>query len=258
MSATLSSQLKSEILIVSHGSPSNPESQERFICRIAERVGARTGLNVRGATLAKADSLKNAVDGWHCPIIFPHFMTDGWFVSVQLQNKLRQAGVLHWTTMKPLGLSNELAQLGVRVLKARIGQHKFGCSDITLILAAHGSPSDPRPKEATDRFAQALRATNLFCEVRLGFIDEQPSIEDALCVDGPAILLPFFATRAGHVLVDIQTAIDVTHYTGVVLSPIGTWDHIPKLIANSLREADNESDRSEVQRCNKDVSIDVE
>lgn len=191
-SITLSQQ---DGLIVSHGSPSDPESQERFILRLAERVAARTGLNVRGATLAKEGSIESAVSGLSHPLVFPHFMTDGWFVNTNLHNRLKSTGLEDWTTLTPLGLMEALPEFVTRRLKAEMKSVALLLGGTNLIIAAHGSPSDQRPAEVTRDFASKLEATKLFSAIQVGFIDEEPSIEEAASATGPAIVLPFFASR---------------------------------------------------------------
>ena len=222
-------------LIVSHGSPSDPEPQERFIRRLAERVAARTGLDVRGATLAKAGALEAAVAGLETAWVFPHFMADGWFVSTNLQNRLKQSGLADWTTLTPLGLSEALPDLAARRLEAVLDEQGLSRGETTLVVAAHGSPSNPRPAEVTRAFAAQMQETGLFAETRTGFVDEDPSIEEAATVSGPAIVLPFFAARAGHVLMDMPEALEAARFDGPVLPPIGTWDAIPLLIFEICR-----------------------
>ncbi|MDU8941838.1 CbiX/SirB N-terminal domain-containing protein [Ovoidimarina sediminis] len=227
-----------EVLIVAHGSPSDPEPQERFVARLAERVGARTGAMVRGATLAKPGSLEAAVAGMRAPQVFPHFMTDGWFVSTHLQTRLETAGLADWVTLTPLGMSAALPELAARRLRAEMAEAELPESRTTLVVAAHGSPKDPRPARATEAFAKALKATRLFREVRAGYVDEAPSLEEVATVEGPAIVLPFFAARAGHVLMDLPEALEAAAFEGVVLPPIGTWDNVPLLICETLARAE--------------------
>lgn len=223
------------IVVVSHGSPSDPEPQEAFVSGIATRVAGLTGLDVRGATLAKSGSLDAAVSGLSAPVIYPLFMSDGWFVSTALQNRLKDAGLAHWRTATPLGMDDRLPKLALRRLRLEMTRFEAPPGLTTLVLLAHGSPSDPRPSRATRAFAAALDASDMFREIRVGFVDEAPSIQDAATTSGPAIALPFFAARAGHVLMDVPEAIEAARFEGPVLDPIGAWDHIPNLIAGALR-----------------------
>ncbi|MEL7203900.1 MAG: CbiX/SirB N-terminal domain-containing protein [Pseudomonadota bacterium] len=225
----------SEGLIISHGSPSDPEPQERFIRRLAERVAARTGWDIRGATLAKPGALDTATVGMTHPWVFPLFMSDGWFVTTNLQNKLGKTGLRGWDTLAPLGQTDALPSLALRILEREMKAHGLPRTETTLLVAAHGSPSNTRPAAVTREFAEKLESSQMFREVRVGFVDEAPTIEDSAVDLGPAIVLPFFAARAGHVLSDLPDALAAAEYDGPVLPPIGAWDAIPMLIADIVR-----------------------
>lgn len=224
-----------EVLIVSHGSPSDPAPQEAFVRDLAWQVAHETGAEVRGATLAADGALEAAVAGLSVPVVFPHFMADGWFVSTNLQNRLSRAGLKDWTTLAPLGLLPSLVPLARRRVVAEMATAGFVPADCTLVIAAHGSPSNPRPAQATERFARALRDGSGPGALRLGFVDEEPSLADAARVRGPALVLPFFAARSGHVLMDLPEALEEAGFTGPVLPPIGIWTEIPALISAAIR-----------------------
>jgi len=223
-------------LIVSHGSPSDPDPQETFVQGLARSVAALTGAQVVGATLAKKGALEAAIDGLSRPLIFPHFMADGWFVSDNLPKRLAGTGMTHWDIAAPLGLMHDLPGLATVRLQAALAENDIPAGKATVVVAAHGSPSDPRPARATEGFARALRQHGKFRTVRVGYVDEEPSIEDAATVAGPSILLPFFAARAGHVLMDLPEALTAANFKGIALQPIGTWPEIPALIAETLRQ----------------------
>ena len=190
-----------------------------------------TGAQVRGATLAKQGALETVVQNMSRPVVFPHFMANGWFVSTNLPKRLTAAGLEEWEVATPLGMVANLSQLALRRLRRTMAKDDLAPEDAALIVAAHGSPSDPRPARATETFAARLRQSGSFRTVRVGYVDEQPSLDEAATVTGPAIVLPFFAARAGHVLVDLPKALKAARYQGTVLPPIGTWPDIPALIS---------------------------
>ena len=233
---SVSSHSVTDILIVSHGYPTDPEPQEQFIRSLSQKVAAKTGLKVQGATLAKTGALYKAITEMEKPVIFPYFMSDGWFVSVNLQNRIAATGLKNWRTLKPLGLLSDLPHLSASVLKEQLLSEGMTLGRTKLIIAGHGSPTNPKPAHAVRQFAEAMRLTSLFSEVRVGFVDETPSLTDAFQVNGDAVILPFFAALAGHVLNDLPCAIDAANFKGLVLEPIGTWEQIPTLVSQSLQK----------------------
>ena len=204
---------------------------------LASEVAELTGARVRGATLAKRGALEEAVEGLERPLVFPHFMADGWFVSSNLPKRLAASGLAAWEMTTPLGMTRALPKHAMQTLHAALVEDDLPANETTLVVAAHGAPSDPRPARATEAFAMGLRDRGNFAEVRVGYVDEDPSIEEAAKVSGPAIVLPFFAARAGHVLMDLPEALAAAAFQGAVLPPIGTWSEIPALIAETLIEA---------------------
>jgi sirohydrochlorin ferrochelatase len=59
-------------------------------------------------------------------------------------------------------------------------------------------------------------------------------LTEALSVPGQAICLPFFATRASHVIEDLPEAIAQSGFAGPALGPIGLDPAIPDLIAAAI------------------------
>ena len=220
------------ILVVTHGSPSEPEPQEVAVRDLAKRLSKLLpGAVVRGATLAAKGALDEAVCGLNNPIVCPWFMSDGWFVATHLPKRLRAAGLDVWDMTKPMGLMPGIGKLmadGVQACLATLG---WDSRQTTLILAAHGSPNSRRPSEATDAAALLLARHLAFKAIRPCYVDEAPAIVDVARVDGQAMVLPFFAIRAGHVTGDLPEALEAASFTGPVLDPVGMWPETPALAA---------------------------
>lgn len=229
-------------LIVAHGSPSAPGGPEEVFARLAAEAAALLpGWRVRSATLAAPGALDRAcaeLPGDAEALLLPFFMTDGWFVSSELPRRVEAAGGAGKTRiLPPFGMADEVAALCAR--RAREGAAAAGImpAEATLIVAAHGSPSDPRPARATESLAETLRASSGFAGVRTGYVDEEPALVDALKVEGQALCLPFFIGFAGHVESDLPEAVAEAGFAGPVLPPVGADPEAPTLIAEMLRRA---------------------
>ena len=194
-------------------------------------------MRVFGATLANRGSLEAAIAeaGTGRLAIYPHFMSDGWFVSSELPRRLRRAGLEAPHILPPLGLEPALAALCARRVSEAIRWRALPAEKTTLVLAAHGSPSDPRPAEATRRVADRIAEANVLAALRIGFVDEEPRIVEAARCAPPALCLPFFIGRGGHVLKDLREALSEARFEGAVLEPIGLDVEIPDLIARVLQ-----------------------
>ena len=90
-------------LIVSHGQPSDPAPAARALGLLAEAVAKLTdGRAVGAATLAQEGALARAIAQLGPKgIVFPMFMSGGWFTRVALGEKLRAAGGQGWQVLEP-------------------------------------------------------------------------------------------------------------------------------------------------------------
>ncbi len=224
-------------LIVAHGSPSAPERPEAALSALADRVAARlSGWTVRGVTLAGHDTLKAALDtlGNQRILIYPLFMSDGWFVSRELPRRIGALRDRSFAMLSPLGLDPALHALCLDCVRRAASERDVPLEETTVLLAAHGSPSDTRPRKAAERAARFITAAGLFYAVRVGFVDEAPYLADAARLEEPALCLPFFAGRAGHVDVDLPRALAEAAFSGPILGPVGMRPEIARIVAVAL------------------------
>ncbi len=228
------------VLIIAHGSPSAPTGPEQAMRQLARRVAAGLpGWTLRGATLAAPGALEAALASLPDakPLVFPFFMSDGWFVRDRLPQRLRAAGCAAAELLPPLGLNPLLLRLCGEAACEAAAAAGHAAGETSLLLAAHGSPGDPRPRQAAEAAARSIAAAGDFREVRLGFIDEPPFLADAARLQGPALCLPFFAGRAGHVEMDLPKALDAAAFPGPQLAPIGCHPRVADILRMTLLAA---------------------
>jgi sirohydrochlorin ferrochelatase len=223
-------------VIVAHGSPSDPPRQEAAMAGFARAVARhRPGLRVASATLADPAALPRALaaagDG---AVVYPMFMSDGWFVSDLLPKRLAKAGAAGVGILPPFGLDPDLPAFCAARLAEAARSGGLDPAAATLVLAAHGSPSDPRAGAAARAAAEGIAALMRFAEIRVCFVDQAPFLAEGLSVHGPAICLPFFATAASHVEADLPEAVAAAGFAGRVLEPIGRSLGTPAFVARRL------------------------
>ncbi len=192
------------------------------------------GWNIGSATLAAPGALATALsDAGPLPIVYPLFMTDGWFIQTLLPKRI---GAHPVDILAPLGTEAALPDLVSSWLQSELSQAGWQSSETTLVIASHGSGRSQNSARDTNRFAQALTSRITFADTRTGYIEEAPYLSDAAKHAGhQSICLPFFAASGEHVQEDIPQALDQAEFTGLRLASIGTHPGIPALIANSLR-----------------------
>ncbi|PSL20147.1 sirohydrochlorin chelatase [Shimia abyssi] len=226
-----------EALIVAHGQPWAPEPPEEKLAVLAADVQARLrGWTVRSATIAMPGRLEDQAalmpkNG----VIYPFFMSDGWFVSRVLPKRLGNAPQ---RILPPFGFDDALPQLAADLVSRELAQHGWRVAETTVVLAAHGSARGPRAAEATHRFASLLKSLIPNAKVRTGFVEECPCVEAAAFgADRQSICLPFFAQEGDHCRDDIPRMLDQAGFEGVRLKPLGEAPDVASLIADTLTKS---------------------
>lgn len=226
-----------EVVIIAHGSPSEPAPQEAFLQRLAQQVAALCpGDTIRGATLAAPGSLERALAGLHAPILYPLFMAEGWFTRRELPRRIAELGVTA-RQLRPLGRDPALP--GIIAQICTDAAHGAGIDPASgdLILVAHGSKVARRSKDSAYDMAQNLRRLTRFWRVRVALIEEPPFLCDIAAQSERGLVLPFFALHAGHVEGDIPEALRHAQFAGPLLPAVGAHPIIPELIARAVADA---------------------
>ena len=224
-------------IIVSHGQPSDPDPAEALLAGFAGQVAHHLpGWHVRSATLAKPGALEAArAAAGPRPLIYPMFMTAGWFTEDALLERLDDPRA---RVLTPLGLDPGLPGMAADLLRDVIKREGWTTQDTRLFIAAHGSGRSRNSARDTQAFAKALAGLMPLAEIRVGFVEEAPFLADMALGLGPrAVCLPFFAARGGHVTGDIPEALDLADFQGVRLDPIGCAPGVPALVARALGAA---------------------
>lgn len=197
------------------------------------------GWQVRGATLAAPGALEAALAAFGpAPVaVYPHFMTDGWFVATRIRDRLDAAGRRDCPVLAPFGRDPATVDLCLRAAREGARVHGLEPASAILLLAAHGSPSDPRPAAATRAVAAALDRAGAFRAIVPCFVEEPPSIAEAARSSRATLCLPFFAARNGHVLDDVPAQLAAGGFAGPLLAPVGEHPAAPRLIAAAVRRA---------------------
>lgn len=228
-------EMSQTALLVTHGSPSDPESQERALAALAEAVNAKLpGWHVASATLASEGRLEDEIARLGHPLIYPFFMAAGWFNGTVLPRRLAPFGL---SPMIPFGIEPALPDVAAQRLEKTLNDQGWSARETALVVAAHGSARSNRSADAALGFSELMQARFGFREVRTGFVEQDPWLKPAVADVEQAVCLPFFATNAGHMLEDVPEALAEASFSGVVLPAFIDWPETVDLIAQSLQSA---------------------
>ncbi|MFA3917619.1 CbiX/SirB N-terminal domain-containing protein [Ruegeria hyattellae] len=223
-----------DALIVAHGQPSDPEPASAELAAFARGVEAHApGLSLASATLAAPGELDAAVQTLPSQApVYPLFMARGWFVTEVLPRRL---GAQDLTILNPLGVEPDLPRLAAQTLSETMAQQGWQPQDTTLVLAAHGSGRSRNPSAVVNAFADMLKPMLHGCDIRVGFVEEPPSIEDAARgIGARGICLPFFACQGGHANEDVPQALKAAEFQGILLPVLGELPPVKRRIAEQL------------------------
>jgi sirohydrochlorin ferrochelatase len=211
-------------LIVAHGQPSDPRPAGAAMEALAARVQALLpGWEVAAATLAEPGAIALGVQARAGGVVFPMFMTGGWFTRVQIPAKLAEAGAVGWAVLEPFGCDPAVHDLCVTLVR------EAGADQV--ILAAHGSFKSSVPSDIARHVAERIAAgAGVPCAV--GFIDQEPQLASLRGFAG--VCLPFFAAEGGHVSEDIPAALAEAGFAGRILPPVGLDERVPGIIAAAI------------------------
>ncbi|WP_170360128.1 CbiX/SirB N-terminal domain-containing protein [Ruegeria arenilitoris] len=221
-------------LIVAHGQPSDPTPAEQVLAEYAAEVDVLCAkVTVRSATLAAPGIFEERVSKLtDDAVIYPLFMAKGWFVTSALPKRLAGRNL---RILDPLGVDPDLPELVAGALRDRLVENQWTAQETDLVVAAHGSGRSRNPSAVALAFASTLEKYLAFRSIRVGFVEEPPSISEAASgLSEQAICLPYFACTGGHVLEDLPQELAEATFKGQLMPVVGELPPIKRHIANTL------------------------
>jgi sirohydrochlorin ferrochelatase len=173
-------------------------------------------------------------------IVYPVFMSDGYFVRRVLAPRIAVVAGPSARTLAPLGLDPSLPPLMMREALAAAARAAFDAGSARLLVVGHGSSSRPNgaSARATRRAAQLLAVSRTFADISVAFLEEPPFLTDRLA-DGsrPTVVLGFFSGEGLHALEDVPAAIAEVSANAVYTGPIGALPEIADIIGRAVDAA---------------------
>ncbi len=225
------------LILMAHGSRRHPAANAH-LRQMADAVAAR-GIfaDVRLGCVQGEPSLDDALANIETGRILalPLVMSDGKLVDDMLA---RVWAALSPTkdvaATAPLGTDERIPEIAAGRARAALDAAGIDAGAAHVVLVSHGSPDDGRNRLNAKRHAGRISASALFAGVRVAFIEEPPSIVDAIAgIPGPAAVVGLFTAPGGHAIDDVGQALAATERRDVVdAGPIGLDARLPELIAD--------------------------
>jgi sirohydrochlorin cobaltochelatase len=205
------------LLLVGHGSARYPDAGTAMHRHARSlRAGGQFG-QVEVAVLNGAPSLSDALAAISQPVIrvVPFFMEDGYFSQVAVPRTISastsgDAGRSRQVILcPPVGVHDGLAGIIERRALAACDECAIPSHTVAILVAGHGSASEPGRALALHRHAARVASTTLFGRVEAACLEEAPFIAEALhgLRAHPVVVIGFFANQGGHVRDDMPALI---------------------------------------------------
>lgn len=230
------------IVIVGHGERGG-HADNQVLLMLRERVAAETGVPAVDAGVLNGEPTLNqalgalAQRGVSQILLYPFFMSDGYFVRTALPERIARSGVtLPWRILPPLGLDPAMPALIVARAIAEAYAAEWVPLLTRLLIVGHGSSKSRASAEATELVADAVRNSGEFHLVETAFLEEPPFIAERISGDQRhTVVVGFFSAEGLHARDDIPAALAGTHarYTG----PIGADPAIAGIAASAIMDA---------------------
>lgn len=252
MNATSESSVA--LVLAAHGDRGGPSQNQGLAAHVAALAGANRYASVSGGVLNGEPSLEAALaqadaSGATQIIIYPMFMSAGYFVKTVLAERIPVAGLKTPTgILQPLGLDNRVPLLMLENALRGSKAAELDPASTRLLVVGHGSKHGPENADSTKRAARSLAPHSPFARIETAFLEEQPFIADALeNYSGTSVVAGFFSGDGLHASNDIPEVIKQSGARALYTGPIGLHPRIPELIASSVHSAlaEPESEASE-------------
>ncbi len=166
-------------------------------------------------------------------LIYPLFMSEGYFLKTALPSQIASSDISTPITMLP-SLSSDPALPPLLYQKAleTLRTTQWQIEETRLLIVGHGSSKNPASAQATRRQARNLITSSQFLGIETAFLEEEPFIEELLghTKQLPTIIIGYFTGQGLHGKNDIEQAIETTGANAVYADSIGSAPEIKHII----------------------------
>jgi uroporphyrin-III C-methyltransferase len=144
--------------------------------------------------------------------VVPVMTSAGHYAEVVLPEALarnRRHASVRLRITPPVGSHPGIAPLVARRVSELLRDHALGRGETAVLLAGHGTRRHTDSRETTLRLAQTLRCRGVASQVLAGFLDDEPSLPEALAEARSAavLVLPFLIGGGSHAGEDVPRAL---------------------------------------------------
>ncbi|MCV6548196.1 MAG: hypothetical protein OIF56_13110 [Cohaesibacter sp.] len=231
------------VLLVAHGERGGRQDNAAFL-ELAQHIDARLdGVEVQAGVMKGSPSIRNGWDKLTSKdrYIYPFFMSDGFFVSRILPQKIREAvgdPKEKLTMLPPFGISPALGPALLANLRQTLVELDRADETPPLLIAAHGASIDKQSSRRANELARFLMKSGCFSSVSCAFLDEDPHLRDVVTdLDSKSLVLPLFNGLGSHSIDDMAELQAMSPQSCHYLPPVGAEDWVVDIVARDISRA---------------------
>ena len=202
------------LVLAAHGSRSDPAANA-LVRRLAQAVRERRLFQEVAVAFHLGepgfDSVLDELEAEAVTVV-PVMTSAGHYADVVLPEALarnRRHSSVRLRITPPVGSHPGIAPLVARRVSELLREHTLSRAETAVLLAGHGTQRHPASRDTTLRLAETLRRRGVASEAVAGFLDDEPSLADALAAarSDVVLVLPFLIGGGSHAGEDVARGI---------------------------------------------------
>lgn len=216
----------SSLVIVGHGSTTNPDSSEPNH-RLADSLRARGIFDQVLCCFWKEEpSMREVLHSVSSPEVYivPNFISEGYFTQTVIPRELELEGMItrrRGRTIRycePIG--NHPLMTEVLLKRSRETAPGIPTKEASLLIVGHGTNLNDNSAKAAKKQVALISETGLYAEVLPAYMEEDPLISDwaAMTSMRHVVVIPFFISDGLHSYQDIPVLLGLREEVGPAAS----------------------------------------
>jgi sirohydrochlorin cobaltochelatase len=219
----MTSNDKTALLIVAHGSTVNPDSSAPTLAHAAEIRRRKIFTRVECAFWKEEPSLRDGLflfdpESIREVYVVPNFISEGYFTQTVIPRELeldaattKRSSGQAWQYCQPVG--NHPAVTELLLKRSREVAPGIDPAETSLLIVAHGTDLNENSAVAAKREAEKIRALGKFAAVLNVYMEEPPLVSDwrKLTKTRNVVVVPFFISDGLHSYEDIPALLGIAN-----------------------------------------------
>lgn len=229
--ATRSTDHAPALVLCAHGI----NGQAGVVTRHARAIPpAQPFASIHGAALHGDPRLETVLNGLagRTIVLVPYMMAEGYTLETLKRRVAGHEAAPRVRIARPIGTARVLTDLIGEMGNRTCLDQGWRTRSTALLLVGHGTRRNPASGRTAEAHLRELCRTGAFAEVAAAFLDQTPSIADAVTAltARHIVAVGFFTDAGNHGADDVPEHLAGTGRTAVYAGPIGTDRRLPGLL----------------------------